>query len=101
MSTGAPFPARFNVAPGSDVPLLLFQKNGFLLKSAKWGLVPHWWKQEKPPRLSHNARLEEAAAKPMWRDALRGARGLMPARGWYEWRADKQPYYFHRRDGRL
>jgi putative SOS response-associated peptidase YedK len=38
----------------------------------------------------------------MWRDAMRGARCLLPAAGWYEWRQpDKQPYYFHRRDGGL
>src|SRR5258706_8738034 len=82
-SPGEPFPERFNVAPGADVPFLYFQKSQLKFGSAKWGLVPHWWKDAKPPRLSHNARIEEAAGKPMWRDAMRGARGLMPARGWY------------------
>ncbi len=98
---GEAFAAKYNVAPGTAVPLLLFQEKEFVLKQAKWGLIPHWWKERRPPRLSHNARAEEAASKPLWRDALRNARALMPALGWYEWRADKQPFYFHRRDGRL
>ncbi len=97
-----PFPVRYNVAPGTEVPLLLFSGNSFSLRTARWGLIPGWWKERKPPRLSHNARAEEAATKPLWRDAMRGARALMPALGWYEWReGDRQPFYFFRRDGRL
>jgi putative SOS response-associated peptidase YedK len=76
--------------------------------------VPHWWKEAKPPKVSFNARLEEAADKPMWRDALSRARCLIPAEGWYEWRAlervdpstgeivaAKQPYFIRRKDGAL
>jgi putative SOS response-associated peptidase YedK len=102
-SRTALFERRFNVAPAADVPILRRGKDGGLvLASARWGLVPHWWKQAQPPRYNHNARLEEAAAKPMWRDALARWRCLIPALGWYEWReSDKQPFYFHRADGRL
>ena len=64
------------------------------LALARWGFIPHWWKQEKPPRLTHNARSEEAATKPMWRTPLSKARCLIPALGWYEWqvveRVDQQ-----------
>jgi putative SOS response-associated peptidase YedK len=97
------FERRFNVAPAAEVPVLRRNKEGRLvLAVARWGLVPHWWKQPQPPRYNHNARLEEAASKPMWRDALARWRCLMPAVGWYEWReSDKQPFYFHRADGRL
>ena len=100
---GAAFEQRFNVAPTAEVPVLRKDKEGRLvLASARWGLVPHWWTQARPPRFNHNARLEEAAAKPMWRDALRRWRCILPAVGWYEWReSDKQPFYFHRADGRL
>ena len=101
-SPGEPFPARYNVSPGTDVPVLLLKNNQLELTSARWGLIPHWWNRDVLPRLSHNARAEEAAAKPLWRDAMRGARALMPALGWYEWReADRQPFYFKPRDGRL
>ena len=74
------------------------------LNGARWGLTPHWWKKDAPPSLTFNARSEEAAEKPTWRQSLRKLRCLMPARGWYEWnekeqvRSDsgqlvKQPYF--------
>jgi putative SOS response-associated peptidase YedK len=99
---GNPFPRRFNAAPSTDVPLLWREGATLVLGVARWGLIPQWWKEAKPPRFSHNARIEDAAAKPLWRDAMRRARCLVPAQGWYEWReGDGQPYYFTRRDGRL
>ncbi|MGD9953104.1 MAG: SOS response-associated peptidase [Burkholderiales bacterium] len=103
-SSGLDFPRRFNVQPTTDVPILLLEDGGLALDAARWGLVPHWWKQDKLPTHSINARLEEAAGKPMWREPMRRARCLMPAEGWYEWRAlagGKQPYYLRRADGRL
>ena len=111
-----PFKRRFNVAPTSIVPILrLDAESGELeLASATWGLIPIWWKEAKPPRLTFNARSEEAATKPMWRQPLRSARCLVPAEGWYEWqiveRADpvtgeikqaKQPHFIFRKDGKL
>ena len=98
----AAFAARFNVSPTADIPFLFLEEGALSLASGRWGLVPHWWKDARPPRHSFNARLEEAAAKPLWRDAMRRTRCLVPAVGWYEWReSDKQPFYFFRRDGRL
>jgi putative SOS response-associated peptidase YedK len=104
--TGDPFARRFNVAPTDPVPLLALEQGLFTLGKARWGLIPHWWKEAKPPKLSFNARLEEAAGKPMWRDPLRF--------GWYEWRLveqtdprtgeivqAKQPHYIRREDGKL
>ena len=112
--TGNPLVRRFNVAPTDPVPLLVNDRGVLTLGTARWGLIPHWWKQEKPPKLSFNARIEEAAAKPMWRDPMRFGRCLVPAEGWYEWRVTeetdpqtgeivkaKQPHYIRRHDGRL
>ena len=111
-----PFPRRFNVAPTTTVPILRMsgRSREVELAAARWGFVPHWWKEAKPPKTSFNARLEEAASKPMWRDAFRRARCLIPAEGWYEWqereRVDqatgevktfKQPYFIRRRDRSL
>lgn len=97
-----PFAARFNVSPTAEIPFLVLEQAGLRLSTGRWGLIPSWWKDVKPPRHSFNARLEEAAAKPLWRDAMRRSRCLVPAVGWYEWReADRQPFYFSRRDGRL
>lgn len=97
----------FNVAPTTQVPILRLDQQGELeLVAARWGLIPPWWKQPKPPTFSFNARSEEAASKPMWRASLRAHRCLMPAQGWYEWnehhqvrsrtgRKVNQPYYHY------
>ena len=65
-SSGLDLPRRFNVQPTTEVPVLLRDEAGLTLAAARWGLIPHWWKQDKPPAYSINARLEEAAGKPMW-----------------------------------
>lgn len=105
-----PFAQHFNVVPSSTVPLLRLDEGegGMELILARWGFIPHWWKQDKPPRLTHNARSEEAAGKPMWRGPLSKSRCLIPALGWYEWKAverideqtgevrpAKQPHFIH------
>lgn len=88
-----PFARRFNVSPTQIIPILRIDKaTGELeLVNARWGLIPNWWKEAKPPRVSHNARAEEAAGKPMWRGALSRSRCLIPAVGWYEWKTVEQP----------
>lgn len=98
-----PFPRRFNVQPTTAVPVLRREDGARTLSGARWGLIPHWWKQDKPPGFSINARLEDIAGKPMWRDPVRRARCLLPAEGWYEWQdapGGKQPHYITRRDRR-
>jgi len=112
----APFARRFNVQPTTAVAILRRPRESSVaqLAQARWGLIPHWWKDEKPPKFTFNARLEEAAGKPMWRQPLRHARCLVPAEGWYEWRAvesldprsgkpkiAKQPHFIRRADSSL
>lgn len=111
-----PFQRRFNVSPTQIIPILrLDRETGEIeLVNARWGLIPGWWKDVKPPRTSHNARAEEAATKPMWKGPLAKSRCLIPAVGWYEWKtveqpdpetgeikAVKQPHFFHLPDDRL
>jgi putative SOS response-associated peptidase YedK len=111
-----PFARRFNVFPTDTIPFLRQPASSDRLELAtgRWGMVPHWWKEAKPPKTSFNARLEEAADKPMWRDAFARSRCLIPAEGWYEWgpvervdpstgeiKAAKQPYFVRRKDAEL
>jgi putative SOS response-associated peptidase YedK len=111
-----PFGRRYNVSPTQLIPILRIDRDtGELeLLEARWGLIPNWWKDAKPPRISHNARSEEAATKPMWRGALSRSRCLIPAVGWYEWKTVelpdpatgeikpvKQPHFFHLPDNRV
>jgi putative SOS response-associated peptidase YedK len=53
-------------------------------------------------KVAFNARAETVADKPVFRDAFKRTRCLIPASGYYE-RQDtpdgKHPYYFTRRDG--
>ncbi|HEY0961265.1 MAG TPA: SOS response-associated peptidase [Pseudomonadales bacterium] len=82
---------RFNVPPASEVPIIVRAPDGAIeMLGARWGLIPRWWKKDSLPTLSFNARSEEAAQKPMWRDALRSTRCIMPIRGWFEWNENEQ-----------
>ena len=78
--------AQPKLSPTDRVPIVIQQPGGPpQLVHARWGFIPHWWSKPELPRLSFNARSEEAASKPMWRDALRATRCLIPATTWYEW----------------
>ena len=109
-----PFARRYNVCPTDTIPFLRQPANASRpeLALGRWGMVPYWWKEAKPPKTSFNARLEEAADKPMWRDAFARARCLVPTEGWYEWREvervdpstgeirrAKQPYFLRAKGG--
>jgi putative SOS response-associated peptidase YedK len=111
-----PFNRRYNVSPTQVIPILRVDRDTgeIELVNARWGLIPHWWKDTRPPRVSHNARSEEAASKPMWRGAVSKSRCLIPAVGWYEWKTIeqhdpgtgeikpvKQPHFFHLPGDRL
>ena len=87
----SPWPApSWNVAPTSKAAIVGEGKRGRGLVQARWGLVPHWWKKplSEFSATTFNARSEEAAAKPMFRDAWRRGRCLVPAIGYYEWSGD-------------
>ena len=101
-----PFERVYNAAPTMELPVMrrASAADGTDSDSAletvamRWGLVPSWWSQASPPTSTINARSEEAAGKPMWRQAVRSTRALVPALGWYEWQAQggvKQPYFIH------
>jgi putative SOS response-associated peptidase YedK len=64
----------------------------------RWGLVPSWWsKPLKEMRVAtFNARGEIVTTKPVFREAFKRTRCLIPASGYYGWHdspAGKQPYY--------
>ena len=92
------------LSPTDRVPIVVRQPGGPpQLLHARWGFIPHWWSKPELPRLAFNARSEEAAGKPMWRDALRGSRCLVPATAWFEWQhlhGAKLPHALTPDDGR-
>lgn len=84
--TRHPFARRTEVRPSTTVPIVLQQGTARHLIPARWGFIPSWWARPRPPNLAFNVRCEEAPEKPMWREAWKSARCLIPAEGWYEWR---------------
>jgi len=87
-----PFPKRWNVAPQSQVPVVFETKDGERVgELMRWGLVPHWAKDETIGAKLNNARVEGMAEKPSFRHAVRRRRCLLPASGYYEWQPIAQP----------
>jgi putative SOS response-associated peptidase YedK len=86
---------RWNVAPSQQVHVI--QQTGLHPEAvaATWGLPPASSKQS----FLINARMETVAEKPTFRDAFIHHRCLVPATGWYEWSAPKQPWHIQLRDG--
>ena len=99
------FPASYNIAPQSVQPVVRQGQDSGAREFAllRWGLVPFWAKDVKIGYSTINARAEEAATKPAFREALRKRRCLIPADAFYEWaRRDaknKQPFAIGLRSG--
>jgi putative SOS response-associated peptidase YedK len=73
------------------------------LREFRWGLVPAWAKNPRSGAPLINARGETVATKPAFRSAFKQRRCLIPADGFYEWKAipgqkKKQPFYIGQRD---
>jgi putative SOS response-associated peptidase YedK len=75
-------------------------------KMMRWGLLPHWAKDEKLSYSTFNARSEDFTTKPPYRDVWkRGQRCLVVTDGFYEWKKitvkEKQPYAIAMADGMM
>jgi putative SOS response-associated peptidase YedK len=97
---------RYNIAPTQDVAVVRLAKDRASRELAmlKWGLVPSFADDPKTGNRMINARAETAATKPAFRAAFRERRCLVPADGFFEWRAEgkkKVPHYITLRDGGL
>jgi putative SOS response-associated peptidase YedK len=96
---------RYNVAPSQQVLAVRLSEQGKAEPVFfRWGLVPSWAKDPKIGYTLINARSETASEKPSFRAAFKQRRCLIPADGFYEWKAvgkKKQPMYFALRDGLL
>lgn len=94
---------RYNIAPTQKILVVRpgdREREGAFLR---WGLIPSWARGVEGPPLI-NARTETVASKPTFRESLRRRRCLIPADGFFEWKADsgrKQPVYFTQPGGHL
>ena len=113
---GTELPPDYNVAPTDPVPIVRLgsrprstgrdhraQPDVRELVIARWGLLPHWAKDERAGARMINARAETIATSRAFATAFAEHRCLIPADGWYEWVArpagGKQPYFMTPRDG--
>lgn len=101
------FAPSYNVAPQSFQPVVrLDQETGEReLTIMRWGLVPFWSKDGNAGYSTINAKAETVATSPVYREAFKRRRCLVPADWFYEWQKidakTKQPYAIALKDGSL
>jgi SOS response associated peptidase (SRAP) len=80
---------RYNVCPTDPVDVVTAEDGRRELIPMRWGLVPRWWsKPLKELRVAtFNARADTVETKPVFRDAFKRTRCLIPMSGYYEWQA--------------
>jgi putative SOS response-associated peptidase YedK len=100
-------PPSWNVAPTMDVYAVARSRHGSRrLGTLRWGLVPSWAENPGGGARHINARAETVATNGVYRESFARRRCLVPADGFYEWRAPlepgdpKQPHYIRAVDGR-
>ena len=96
--------AHYNIAPTDTAPVVRAGPSPQHPRAdlMRWGLVPYWAKDLKIGARMINARSEEAATKPAFREAFRRRRCLVPASGFFEWtggKGNKQPHVIRRPGG--
>ena len=96
------FAARYNLAPSQSC---LFIKSGIgrILSPSylSWGLIPDWAKDKSMAGKMINARAETITEKPSFKSAFNKRRGIIPANGFYEWKAtgkSKIPFFISSKD---
>jgi putative SOS response-associated peptidase YedK len=88
---------RYNIAPTQPTLIIRGGAVGREASWARWGYIPPWrGAGEKGPE-PINARSETAPTSRLFAEALRARRCVVPASGFYEWRAAgrgvKRPYH--------
>jgi len=98
------FKPRYNIAPRSHVPVLVWENNQTVLKEMRWGLIPGWSKDEKIGDKLTKARAETLTEKPSFKKPFQTQRCLIPADGYYEWQrlgTSKIPFRFTMADNQF
>jgi putative SOS response-associated peptidase YedK len=95
----------YNIAPGTEVAVIISKDGQNRVELMQWGFVPAWAQEPKGEVDAHlptlhlngiiNARSETAAQLPTFRKAFRSQRCLVPANSFFEWRrrlgGEKEP----------
>lgn len=94
---------RFNVAPTDQAAVVVQREERRAVTAYRWGLIPHWAEDPKIGSRMFNARAEKLTASPVFREAFRKRRCLVPVDSFYEWRQEgraRQPFRIVGVDGR-
>src|ERR1700675_3403954 len=83
----APDPGpSYNLAPTDPAAVVVQRREGPRgVTVFRWGLVPAWATNLSVGGRHINARAETLAVSPVFRDALRRRRCIVPADGFFEW----------------
>ena len=96
---------RYNIAPTTNVDIIVPGEAGRELITARWWLVPAWWRKSlREVPSTFNARVEGVDTSAMFRDSFKRRRYIVPASGFFEWTGPKTariPHYFSAADGGL
>jgi putative SOS response-associated peptidase YedK len=94
---------RFNLAPTQEALVVREKAGQREALMARWGLLPHWAKDDRISYKLINARAETLIEKPAFRSLVSKHRCLVVADGFYEWTSGrggkKQPIHFGLADG--
>ncbi len=89
-------------ASGFSYPLwpLITSEEPDKLRMYRWGLIPHWVKEESQAKeirtMTLNAKSETVFEKPSFKFSIRKKRCLIPSTGFFEWQdfnKKKYPYF--------
>jgi putative SOS response-associated peptidase YedK len=97
---------RFNVAPTDPAVVVVQRDERRALVRYRWGLVPGWAAgprtASRTAARAFNARAETITTSPLFRDAFRRRRCLVPVDGFYEWQGagrERHPLRIHEARG--
>jgi putative SOS response-associated peptidase YedK len=94
---------HFNVAPTDEAAVVTQRDDRRAVVRYRWGLQPAWVDDPKIASRAFNARAETLATSPLFRDAFKRRRCLVPVDGFYEWRRDgkvRHPLWIRDPEGR-
>jgi putative SOS response-associated peptidase YedK len=78
---------RYNIAPTQDAPVMRIGDDGAReMANFRWGLIPAAARTIDDGPRPINARSETIRSRPMFREAFKSRRCIIPADGFYEWK---------------